>query len=330
MPKKPKTDLESVLLLINEAKTLMPQDALPLLAECAHCGHSYAAVRAVDAIGKLDLPESIPMLIELYEYFNAKASDYDNKCDVRIKIVEYLGGYGSAIKVLTRAIKTVHIVRLGPGPDDMATGLRAVAAVQLAKTDPDCLHELAFLLFDEKPNVPTAHPAYAKADVRIAAAQAMSVLGDAGALPLLAVKLKFPEREVPEVLAECLEAFIFMKPHYVMDIVMPYLQGHDNYIASIAAIALAQNYRETVLDLLIEIAENAVGEFKQALAVAISQTRCARAKNFLMTMCDDPSKFARLGAVIGLKSYLDDDVRAKLKAMQHNDPDQAVRMECVL
>jgi|GEM_PF-6990709 len=75
-----------------------------------------------------------------------------------------------AIDTLNKAARTKQITN-----EDKALGLRVAAAISLAKVDPDALYQLSLLLFDEKPDVPTSKPAYAKSEVRKAAAQKQKI-----------------------------------------------------------------------------------------------------------------------------------------------------------
>ena len=158
-----------------------------------------------------------------------------------------------------------------------------------------------------------------------AAARALSILGDAGAPPLLTVKLKFPGKEESDVLAECLESLIFLRPPYLMEVVKPFLDGADEYLAAITALALAENLREEVLDLLVEALERVHGETKEAVVVAISATRCNRAKQILLEFLENPNTHIRRGAVKGIKSYLDDEIEEKLNTICKFDTDEKVR-----
>jgi len=319
-PKKPKTsNYEKNLAMIKSTHDLPDQEAVVILLDCVKKGSPLAAVKAVRLMAERDHPTVLQSLIEAYDWIEADPNKRDVDCHVRQVIAGALGDWGSplSVEILRKAVRTVKISFM----DDLAIGLRATAAISLAKVDPDALYELSLLLFDDnEKNVP----------VRMAAAQALSVLGDPGGMLLLAIKLKFPQNEAPEVLAECLESLIFMNPPYLMEIVKPYLRSNDEYLTSIAALALAENRGAEVLDLLLEILEQAVRETKETIVVAISLTRCNEARQLLLDYLGHQSYFVRRGAVKGLKAYLDDEVREKLQIIHATDREESVRLEASL
>jgi len=320
---------EKTLEIIKSTKTLPPEEAIKTLTECAKKGFLLASEKAVHAIAQINHPSVIPTLISLYGWLEEDPKKRDVNCSVRTAIIEALSDTSSTVTIptLQKAARTVQISKRGPSLDDMALGLRATAALALAKIDPDALFQLSLLLFDEKPDIPTSDPIYAKSNVRKAAAQAIGILGDTGGAPLLAVKLKFPRGEVAEVLAECLESLIFMRPPYLMEVVKPYLSGDDDYLSAITALALAETFRSEVLDLLQETFDHVHGESKEAIVIAISATRCNEARQILMDLLNHSSHFVRRGAVKGLKTYLDDEIKQRLQVIHETDSDKFVRQE---
>jgi len=325
---------EKVLLDIKSTLSMPPEQALETLILCAKKGHSMASARAVQAIANVNHPEVVPSLIALYDWLEADPVKRDRSCDIRIAIVEVLGEIGSlhTIDTLRKAVRTVQIVKLGPTPEDIAIALRGTAALSLAKVDSNALYELALLLFDEDPAVSTSeiNRPFVKAPVRKAAAQAIGILGDQGGIPILAVKLKFPNGEVPDVLAECMESLIAMRPPYVMEVAKPYLGGDDEYLSAITALALAENLGVDVLEPLLETLDYVQGETKEAIVIAISVIRGSNIRRILFDFLDSQNPFVRRGAVKGIKSYMDDAVKEKLQIMRDTDPDKIVRQEAAL
>jgi len=325
---------ETVMKSIRNTYVMQPEQAIGILAENAKKGFALASAAAVKAIAKLHHPDIVPTLLELYEWCEADPGRRDKACDIRLAIAETLGDIGTAyaIDTLCRAVRTVQIGRLGPTPEDLAIPLRAAAAIALAKVDGNCLYELSLLLFDHEPDTPASPltAPHVKAPVRQAAAQAIGILGDMGGVPLLAVKLKFSGEEVPEVLAECLESLIAMRPPYLMEIVKPYLHGKNEYIAAIAALSLAENMGTEVLDILCETLEQVHGEAKEAVVIAISVIRGSGIRQILYDFLSHKDVFVRRGAVKGIKTYLDDDVKARLQEMSENDSDKVVRAEAAI
>ncbi|MCL2372758.1 MAG: hypothetical protein FWC78_05080 [Defluviitaleaceae bacterium] len=320
---------EKVLEIIKSTRDMPEAEAVLALVDCAKKGFPLAAEKAVKTMAGLGYNSTTPALVGLYEWLDADPRKRDNGCDVRISIAEAFVENPSplAVGIMRKAVCTVHVVRVGLGPEDVAIPLRAAAVLALAAVDPDCLYQLAMLLFDKAPDVPTSDPAYAKAAVRKAAAKALSVLGDPGGLPLLAVKLNFPAGEVPDVLAECLEAFIFMRPAYLMEVVQPYLEGDDDFLCAITALSLAETFGPKMLPLLQSTLDRVQSEAKEAITVAISATRCDAARQLLLELLESNNPFLRRGAVKGLKTYLDDEIMARLDKIQATDPDKYIRLE---
>ncbi|MCL2287022.1 MAG: HEAT repeat domain-containing protein [Firmicutes bacterium] len=325
---------EKAIEAINNVSSMPPEQALETLVNCAKKSNALAAARAVKAMAHLNHTAVVPSLLDLYKWLEEDPIKRDRGCDIRLAIVEAFGETGSrqAIEILRKAVRTVQIVRLGPSPEDIAINLRAAAAVVLAHIDSDALYELALLLFDEEPVVPTIplNRMFVKAPVRKAAAHAIGVLGSPDGIPLLAVKLKFPGEEVPDVLAECLESLIAMRPSYVMEAAKPYLMGKDDYLSVITALSLAENLRANALEPLLEALEYVQDEAKEAIVVAISVIRGSGIRRILFDFLDSKNPFVRRGAVKGIKSYMDDAVMEKLRIMRDTDPDKIVRQEADL
>ena len=321
--------------IIDHSKDMPAEEAIDALIRCVKAGYNLAFEKAIHALADIDHPSVVPALIRLYDWFQADSRKRDRSCDARTAIVEALGCTGStqSISLLKKAARTVERAKLGPRIEDAAISLRAAAALALAKVDPDCLYELAVLLFDEKPDVPvsTANRPYEKSPVRRAAAQAIGILGDAGGMALLAVKLRFPNGEVPDVIAECLEALISMRPPYLIEVVKPYLMGFDHNLSAIAAISLSESLGFEVIDLLYETLEHVSDGTKESILVAICMAaKGHRIKEILLNFLDHPNEFVRLGAVKQIKNHLDDEVLRKLRQMRDTDPEISVRLEAAL
>jgi len=331
--KKP-SGYEKTLEIIKGTRELSPADAIPILVECAKKCFPLASEKAVQVLGRLNHPEIITALIDLYNWIEQDAHKRDRSCSVRIAIAEAMGDIASpfAIDTLRRAIRTVQITRLGPGPEDVAIGLRATAAIALAKVDDSCLFELSILLFDEEPAIPTSprDRMFVKAPVRKAAAQALNILGDPGGMNILAIKLKFPQGETEEVLAECLESLIPMRPPYLMEVVKPYLNHENTYLASITALALAENLGAEVLPLLHETLASVGNDAKETLVIAIAATRAENTRSVLLELLESNNNYVRLGAVKGIKAYMDNEIRERLQIISETDANAEIRKEAGL
>ena len=299
------TAYEKALASIRQAATLPPEEAIGLLVDCVKKANALAGIKAIKALADIHHPLVAPALVELYYYMEESPAKRDNPCDLRMALAEALGNTGSPMgqDVLRLAIRTTHIARFGPTPEDMAVGLRATAAIGLAKIDPDALHPLALLLFDMATTLPGTQVKTDKSPVRKAAAQGLSLLGGIGGAPLLAVKLAYPQGEDAEVLAECIESLVHIAPPWLMETVTPYLMGPDMYLASITAMALAETQRAKSLPVLLEAFEQASWAGKEGLALAIGLTRCGPAREFLLEMKNHPNGLVAQGVAKGLAIY---------------------------
>ena len=299
------TAYEKALAAIRQASTLPPAEAIPLLVDCVKKANALAGIKAIKALAGIHHPSVAPALVALYYYMEESPAKRDNPCDLRMALAEALGDTGApmAVDVLRLAIATTHVARFGPTPEDMAVGLRATAAIALAKIDPDCLHLLGLLLFDMASTLPGTQVITDKSPVRKAAAQGLSLLGGVGGAPLLAVKLKFPQGEDVEVLAECIESLVHIAPTWLMEIITPYLMGKNTYLATITAMALAETQRAKALPVLLDAFEAASWAGKEGLALAIGLTRCGAAREFLLEIKDHPNSLVAAGVAKGLEIY---------------------------
>ena len=93
-------------------------------------------------------------------------------------------------------------------------------------------------------------------------------------------------------------------PAYLGEIVKPYLMGEDEYLSAITALSLAEYLGTKSLDLLQEAIEKAPDEAKEAVVIAISTSRCNKARDLLLSYLKHPNEFVRRGAKKGLESYL--------------------------
>lgn len=326
---------EKILATVESTYDMPAPEAIDALTKCIKTGYNLASERAIHVLAKIDHPSVTPSLIALYDWFEADSHKYDRSCGARTTIAEVLGDIGSTLSIdtLRKAVRTIQIAKLGPTVEDTAIGLRATAAIALARVDHQSLYELAILLFDEKPNVPVSFRdrPHVKAPVRKAAAQAIGILGDPGGMAILAVKIKFPNNEIPDVIAECIESLICMHPPYLMEVVQPYLEGIDDNLAAITALSLAENLRMEVLDLLYEVLEHVKGETKEIIVSAIViASRGNRTQKILFDFLDHLNLFVRRGAIKELKNQLNDEIREKLKIIRDTDPNESVRLEATL
>jgi HEAT repeat protein len=326
---------EKILSIIESSYDMPAQEAIDVLSKCIKTEYNLASEKAIQVLAKINHPSITSALITLYDWFETDPRKRDRSCEARATIAGALGDIGSTLSIdtLRKAVRTIQIAKLGPSIEDVAIGLRATAALALAKVDHESLFELAVLLFDEKPDVPVGlrDRPQVKASVRKAAAQAIGILGDLGGMAILALKLKFPNNEIPDVIAECIESLICMRPPYLMEIVEPYLKEYNDNLSAITALSLAENLGIEVIDSLYEALDHVKGETKETIVVAISiATRGNGTRQIMFDFLEHPNSFVRRGAIKEIKKYLNDEIREKLKILCDDDPDEAVRLEANL
>jgi HEAT repeat protein len=302
---------------------LSEENAIKLLAS----RRADDVAEAAKYLADLESLAHVQPLMEAYDRIDADGIRLDKSCRARVEIVNALGRIASPLAepTIRRAIRTHQAAYR----EDTARELRAAAAIAITKVDPTgAIHDLALLLFDEDPGV--AHVAlsehiFANAVVRMNAARALGALGQPAAAALLAVKLKYPGGEVPEVLAACLESFASLNPPNVLEVTAPYLKGRDPFLAGSAAAALATQCGESALDLLIDSAPQMPKECIVPLVLLITGIRSSRTGEALTNFFGDRDPKVRRAAVEGAALYPGDVVRERLTLVAKSDPDSAVR-----
>src|SRR5438876_2106827 len=284
---------------IRRVASLEPESSLEKLIPFLTHRSNPVVQAAAEALGELERPEAVKPLLEAYERAD---SERDRGCHTRTAIVNSLGRIGMATSepVVRRALKTIQIETVGAGREDTAVLLRATAAYALARIDPEnAIHDLALMLFDVEPNlpVPFSERPFNKAKTRSAAAKAIAYLSYATGAALIAVKLRYREGEVSEVLGDCLEAFISMDPPNVMEIARPYVEGSDGFLAGMAATSLARFRGVDALDVLADAFEQIPREAKLPTVLAITGIRSDRTGHVLLRFLEDGNPAVRLAIV---------------------------------
>lgn len=303
---------------INQAINLEPMQAIQELSAIAQRGVPLASEKAVLQLSRFSHPQVANTLCQLYWFVSKNPQKLDRSCSLRIAIVNAMGDTGlpSVCEAVHHAARTVEIARLGPVPEDVGIGLRAAAAIALAKADSDCLYELCVLFSDAEA-------------VRSAAARALGVVGNPAAASILAARLKLSSSgaklETNDVLGECIEALVPLRPRFLLEVVAPYFNHQDSYLASIAALSIAEHMGESALPILQDALQTVSSTAKETIVIAIASVRSRNTRDILLALLDSTDSNIRLGAVQGIKPYVDDEIRKKLKQIAQADSLEEIR-----
>lgn len=245
------------------------------------------------AAKRIEQPRAAGALHRAYLRLHQAGADGDPGCWARIAIVEALARMGApeGEEAARLAIRTVQVERVSNGLVDTATGLRVAAASLLANLRaPGALIDLAVLLFDRAPNAlcSEAEAPFAKLATRTAAARAIGILGDMGGGAVLAVKLAFPDGELSEVLAECMDALVAVEEPRALEFLEPWLTREDPYLAAVAATAMAKVGREKAVAMLLEALPKAPRPARESLVLAVGSIRSEAARAAIGRLANDP------------------------------------------
>lgn len=138
---------------------------------------------------------------------------------------------------------------------------------------------------------------YEKMGPRLAAARALAATGEPTAKILLALKLRLPEGELPEVLSECMDALMTFAPDPALaELLAPYVKHSDPYLVATAATNLASLRKEGAIEPLLEALPVAPEEARVALVYALASIRGEGAQAALRELTEHPDQLVRATA----------------------------------
>ncbi|MBP1932743.1 HEAT repeat domain-containing protein [Ammoniphilus resinae] len=246
-------------------------------------------------LGKMGGEKILGKIYDCYAWIEEDPIERDPHCEVRGEIISLIAAYRDiqAADWVHRALKTIQL----KANNDMSIQLRANAALILSNFRVrGLLTDLSLLLFDFEPNIPvqTSHEyRYAKMLTRQAAAKGIGIYGDSSGAAILAVKLTYPNQEVPEVLVECMDALVALDEPRLQEWVTPYLEHGDPYLVASAATTLAAQLKEEALPILVAALDHPLPEAQTALVYAISSIRSLQTPIILKQLCTHASKTVR-------------------------------------
>ncbi|MDB4897289.1 MAG: hypothetical protein JWN15_3551 [Firmicutes bacterium] len=254
-----------------------------------------SAVVVEAAAQRLSQPRAAGALLRAYLRLHEGAPLSDSGCWARMAILEALARLEApeGEDAARLAVRSVQVEAVGFGLSDTATGLRVAGAGLLANLRvPDALIDLAWLLHDFVPNAncSAAEAPFAKMAARVAAARAIGALGDPAGAAILGVKLAFPHAEVPDVLAECMDALVALREPRAFEFLQPWLASTNPYLVATAGTALAAADGLKALPLLVSALEDAVADAREPLVYAIGSIRADAAREALLRLAEHPDK----------------------------------------
>lgn len=237
-PKALENTLEQLAKLRGEPAT---PDSLKLLRKVLSGRSSYAAGKAAEITGDLELDALTPDLVVAFNRFMIKAEKSDPGCAAKSAIADALYRIGAA--ETETYLLGIHHVQMEPvwgGRADTATALRGTCALALVRVHyQDYLCELAELLADRE------------APARRMSAQALAYSDNVNALPLLRFKALVGDEE-PQVVGECLLGMLRIAPAVSLDFVARFLDRPEEEVAEAAALALGGSRLEAAFPVLKE------------------------------------------------------------------------------
>lgn len=135
---------------------------------------------AAEALGRSADDSAAEQMTERFGFLCEDGPGRDPGCHIRAKLAFALGRleYSPAAEVLRVGIRTVQVEAVGGVPFDTGAFLRANCALALAQIrDPDCVRDIALLLFDRSGRIAGAGDPTVKMEPRKAAAQALAITG---------------------------------------------------------------------------------------------------------------------------------------------------------
>ena len=302
-----------------------------LLVEALHDKSNYVATLAAETLGELADENAADAMQAHFLYLMEDGPTRDPGCHIRSHLAFAFGRleYRPAADALRQGICAEQVEGVGGTPFDTAAHLRANCALALAQMRaPDALRDIALLLFDMR-GLPrqflTENDPIVRLETRKAAAQALARLADADALVPLAVKLKFPEEELPDVLQECMQAVVELEDPRALEVLTPYLHHRDGHLAAYAALMIAQTRAPEAPELLRDTAERQSGDALRAILLALTTLRSDAARDVLDALAETSRDEVRLAAVEALAGLRDTRSEERLRAMAKNDRSAKVR-----
>ncbi|MCW3095846.1 MAG: hypothetical protein JWL77_1464 [Chthonomonadaceae bacterium] len=260
---------------------------------------NYVAAEAAKRLGECADMAADVVMVERFLWLAEKGATRDVGCHIRANLAIAFGKREChlAIDALRIGVKTVQIEAVGGVPFDVGAHLRANSALALAQMRArDALRDIAPMLFDFGKNRVGAriNTPEIRSLTRVAAAEALGILGNQEALAVLAAKLLFPEKESPDVLQECMNSVVALRDERILELLTPYLELHpDEMLAAYAGLMIAQSRAPEAPVLLRDSLYRFSGDALEAVLMALTTLRTVESEAILEELSVDGSRAVR-------------------------------------
>jgi HEAT repeat protein len=290
---------------VKQITSLEQPQRQALLLEALADKSPYVAAQAAEALGDGADDGAALVMTETFGTLCEDGPKLDPGCHIRANLAFSLGRleYRPASEMLRLGIRITQIEPVGGVPFDTAAHLRGNCALALAQIrDPDCVRDIALLLFDRSgfafaraPIDPTI-----KMEPRKAAARALSLSGRLEARLPLTLKLVHPENEEPEVLQECMTALVDLEDPHALEALEPYLKHSDRRLAAYSALMIARTQSPGAAALLADAIPSFSGDALRAVVLALATVRAPEAYDQLHRLAQSDREAVRLAVIDAL------------------------------
>jgi HEAT repeat protein len=270
---------------------------------------SFVVGRAADVAVELGLDLGTELAAAFRQVTVAEDDREYTAADAVLKAMAKLGI--RAPETYLAALSMRRMVRSGDGYVDVASPLRAHAAMALVETGfSSALEAVAPMLADSE------------SSVRTAAAEALGVLGGTGAAAVLLLKLSVRDSE-GDVLGACLSGLLRVDTDRYLPVVAKYLRDDDARLVELAALALGETRAAPAFDALRDALDTVPRTALATVLLALALLRSERATAHLLETVEraKPSVAAMAITALALHKH-DDSVTARVRRVveTHREP----------
>jgi HEAT repeat protein len=269
--------------------------------------HYRVVAKAARRVGEALLYDLVPALRDAYGRFLDNAVKSDPNCIAKKALVHALVALDcDDVDFYAAALRYRQLEPVWGGKADTAIDVRSNAAMGLVATG----YSRALVLLAESLHDP-------EAPVRIAAARAIACGNPREAELLLRSKALAGDTE-PAVLGECFTALLSVEPEESLPFIVRHLEGTDETLKQLAALALGESRAESALPPLRAAWNEPVvaEETRRVLIRAAAAHRSDSAFEWLLEIAGEARVPLAMEVIAALAIYKQSDTRAqRLKAV---------------